>query len=84
MPTPTNTRRRSQGSGKPRADRAALADDDAAEAMRADTQETIRLNRQRRSSSESTGRELTEAAKAVAEIVRVIEQGGWHRAYPTG
>lgn len=52
--------------------------------MRADTQETIRLNRQRRSSSESTGRELTEAAKAVAEIVRVIEQGGWHRAYPTG
>jgi len=24
------------------------------------------------------------AAKAVAEIVRVIEQGGWHRGYPTG
>jgi hypothetical protein len=51
----------------------------AAEAMRACTQEINRLNRQRRSSSESTRRELTEAAKAIAEIVR-IEQGGWHRA----
>jgi hypothetical protein len=52
----------------------------AAEAMRACTQEINRLNRQRRSSSESTRRELPEAAKAIAEIVRVIEQGGWHRA----
>ena len=52
----------------------------AAEAMRAYTQETNRLNRQRRSSAESTGRELAEATKAIAEIVRVIEQGGWHRA----
>ena len=25
-------------------------------------------------------RELAEAAKAIAEIVRVIEQGGWHHA----
>jgi hypothetical protein len=57
----------------------------AAEAMRACTQETNRLNRQRGSSSESTRRELAEAAKAIAEIVRVIEQGGWHRApCPTG
>jgi site-specific DNA recombinase len=49
----------------------------AAEAMRAYTQG---LNRQRRSSAESTRRELAETAKAIAEIVRVIEQGGWHRA----
>ena len=52
----------------------------AADAMRAYTQETNRLNRQRRSSSESTRRELAKAAKAFAEIVRVFEQGGWHRA----
>jgi len=52
----------------------------AADAMRASTQETNRLNRRRRSSSEFTRRELAEAAKAIAEIVRVIEQGGWHRA----
>ena len=52
----------------------------AADAMRAYTQETNRLNRQRRSSSESTHPELAEAAKAIAEIVRVIEQCGWHRA----
>jgi site-specific DNA recombinase len=48
----------------------------AAEAMRAYTQKTNRLNRQRRSSSEFTRPELAEAAKAVAEIVRVVEQGG--------
>ena len=48
----------------------------AAEAIRSYTLETNRLNGQRRSSSESTRREL----KAIAEIVRVIEQGGWSRA----
>ena len=52
----------------------------AAEAMRAYTQETNRLNRQRRSSGESIRRELAETNKAIEEIVRVIEQGGWHRA----
>jgi site-specific DNA recombinase len=52
----------------------------AAEAMRAYTQETNRLNRERRSSAESIRRELAESARAIAEIVRVIEQGGWHRA----
>ena len=52
----------------------------AAEAIRAYTHKTNRLNRQRRSSSESTRRDLAEAAKAIAEIVRVIEQGGWHHA----
>jgi site-specific DNA recombinase len=48
----------------------------AADAMRAYTQEANRFNRQRRSSSETTRPELAEAAKAIAEIVRVIEQGG--------
>ncbi|HEY0233920.1 MAG TPA: recombinase family protein [Afipia sp.] len=52
----------------------------AAEAMRAYTQETNRLNRERRNTADATRRELTETAKAIAEIVRVIEQGGWHRA----
>jgi site-specific DNA recombinase len=51
----------------------------AAEAMRAYAQETNRLNRQRRSSSESTRPELAEDAKAIAKIVRVIGQCGWHR-----
>jgi hypothetical protein len=41
----------------------------AAKAMRAYTQETDRFNRQ-----------LAEAAKAIAKIVRVVEQYGWHRA----
>lgn len=52
----------------------------AAEAMRAYTQETNRLNRERRNTADATRRELAETAKAVAEIVRVVEQGGWHRA----
>jgi hypothetical protein len=52
----------------------------AAEAMRAYTQETNRLNRERRHTADATRRELAEIAKAIAEIVRVIEQGGWHRA----
>lgn len=50
-----------------------------AEAMRAYTHETNRLNRRRRSSSESTRRELAEATKAIAEIMLIIEQGGWNR-----
>ena len=41
----------------------------AAKAMRAYTQETDRFNRQ-----------LAEAAKAIAKIVRVVEQYSWHRA----
>jgi DNA invertase Pin-like site-specific DNA recombinase len=52
----------------------------AAEAMRAYAQETNRLNRERRNTAEATRHELAETAKAIAEIVRVIEQGGWHRA----
>ena len=48
--------------------------------MRAYAEETNRLNRERRNSAETTRRELAETEKAIAEIVRVIEQGGWHRA----
>jgi hypothetical protein len=48
--------------------------------MRAYAEETNRLNRERRRSAETNRRELAETAKAIAEIVRVIEQGGWHRA----
>ncbi|MGD9920655.1 MAG: recombinase family protein [Pseudorhodoplanes sp.] len=57
-----------------------MTPDMAAEAMRAYAQETNRLNRERRNTADATRRELTETAKAIAEIVRVIEQGGWHRA----
>lgn len=57
-----------------------MTPDMAAEAMRAYAQETNRLNRERRSTAETTRRELAETAKAIAEIVRVIEHGGWHRA----
>ena len=41
----------------------------AAKAMRAYMQETDRFNRQ-----------LAEATKAIAKIVRVVAQYGWHRA----
>jgi len=49
-------------------------------AIRAYAEETNRLNRERRATAETTRRELADTAKAIAEIVRVIEQGGWHRA----
>ena len=52
----------------------------AAEAMRAYAEETNRLNRERRNSVEATRRELADTEKAIPEIVRVIEQGGYHRA----
>jgi site-specific DNA recombinase len=52
----------------------------AAEAMRTYTQETNRLNRQRRSSLESTATSLPKPRKPIAVIVLVIEQRGWHRA----
>jgi len=57
-----------------------MTPDMAAEAIRAYTLETNRLNRERRSTAEATRRDLAETARAIAEIVRVIEQGGWHRA----
>lgn len=50
------------------------------EAMSAYAQETNRLNRERSSTAETTRRDLAETSKAITEIVRVIEQGGWHRA----
>ncbi|PSJ55961.1 recombinase family protein [Pseudaminobacter soli (ex Li et al. 2025)] len=57
-----------------------MTPDMAAEAMRAYTEETNRLNRQRRQTEDATRRELAATIKTIAEIVRVIEQGGWHRA----
>ena len=52
----------------------------AAEAMRVYAEETNRLNRDRRNSAEASRKELGDITKAIAEIVRVIEQGGYHRA----
>ena len=52
----------------------------AEEAMRAYVAETNRLNHERRAATGAIRRELADTAKAIAEIVRVIEQGGWHRA----
>lgn len=57
-----------------------MAPDMITEAMSAYAQETNRLNRERRQSGDVTRRDLAETGKAIAEIVRVIEQGGWHRA----
>ncbi|WP_100180579.1 recombinase family protein [Bradyrhizobium nitroreducens] len=57
-----------------------MAPEAAAEAMRAYAQETNRLNRERRNSGETTHRALANTEKAIKEIVRVIEQGGYHRA----
>ncbi|TWG49802.1 recombinase family protein [Aminobacter sp. J44] len=57
-----------------------MTPDMAAEAMRAYAEETNRLNRERQAMAETTRIELAETARAIAEIVRVIEQGGWHRA----
>lgn len=57
-----------------------MTPDMAAEAIRAYAQETNRLNRKRRNLADTIRREFAETAKAIAEIVRVIEQGGWHRA----
>ncbi|MCM2477812.1 recombinase family protein [Rhizobium sp. CG5] len=57
-----------------------MTPDMMAEAMSAFALETNRLNRERRNSAEANRRALAETAKAIAEIVHVIEQGGWHRA----
>lgn len=52
----------------------------AAAAMRAYAEETNRLNRERRLSADTNHRALAETEKAIKEIVRIIEQGGYHRA----
>jgi len=57
-----------------------MTPDMAAEATRAYAEETNRLNRERRQTEDATRRDLAETIKAIAEIVRVIEQGGWHRS----
>jgi hypothetical protein len=60
-----------------------MTPDMAAEALRSYAQETNRLNRERRQTEDATHRDLAETTKAVAEIVRVIEQGGYQRALST-
>lgn len=57
-----------------------MAPDKAAGAMRAFADETNRLNRERRASSESDRYEFVQVETAIGEIVAVIEQGGFHRA----
>ncbi len=52
----------------------------AAAAIRAYAEETNRLNRERRLSSDSNHRVLVETEKAIKEIVKIIEQGGYYRA----
>jgi DNA invertase Pin-like site-specific DNA recombinase len=52
----------------------------AVEAMHSYVQETNRLNRERRDTAETTRRELAETDKAIAEIVTIIEKGGWYKA----
>lgn len=52
----------------------------AAEAIRAYVQETNRLNREHRTSADTTRRELADTEKAIKEIVHVIEQGQYQRA----
>jgi hypothetical protein len=52
----------------------------AGEAMRAYAEEANRLNYLRHQTEGSTRRALADTEKAIAEIVKVIEQGGWHRA----
>ncbi len=57
-----------------------MAPEVAAEAMRAYAEETNRLNRERQASSSAHRHALAETEKAIREIVRVVEQGGAHRA----
>ena len=57
-----------------------MAPEVAAEAMRAYAEETNRLNRERRSSSEGDRRALTAINKQIKEIVTVVENGGYSRA----
>ena len=51
----------------------------AADAMGACTQETNRLNRRHRKLIGIHPPRACRSRKAIAEIVRFIEQGGWHR-----
>ena len=54
-----------------------MAPEAAAEAMRAWAEETNRLNRERRASSESDRRELEAVKKKMAAMIGVIEDGGY-------
>jgi len=57
-----------------------MAPEVAAEAMHAYAEETNRLNRERSAFMDTDRRALAETEKAIREIVRVVEQGGAHRA----
>lgn len=60
-----------------------MAPEVAAEAMRAYAEETNRLKRERRSSSDADRRALADTDKQMKEIVTVIENGGYTRALRT-
>ncbi|HEY6395189.1 MAG TPA: hypothetical protein VIX12_07195, partial [Candidatus Binataceae bacterium] len=56
-----------------------MAPEIAAEAMRADAEETNRLNRERRAGSETDRKALADIEKKLKEIVTAIEDGGYSR-----
>jgi site-specific DNA recombinase len=57
-----------------------MAPEIAAEAMRAFAEETNHLNRERRSSGDTSRRELDKIARSIKEIVAMIEDGAGSRA----
>ncbi len=57
-----------------------MAPEVAAQAMRAYVEETNRLRRERRATAAADRRALAEMEKRIAEIVTVIEEGGYTRA----
>ena len=56
-----------------------MAPEAAAEAMRAYAEETNRINRERRASGASEGKELAAVEKKIAAMIAVIEDGGYVR-----
>ena len=56
-----------------------MAPEEAAEAIRAYTEETNRLNRVRRASGANDRKELAEVEKKIAAMIAVIEDGGYIR-----
>ena len=56
-----------------------MAPEEAAEAIRAYTEETNRLNRARRASGANDWKELADVEKKIAAMIAVIEDGGYVR-----
>ena len=56
-----------------------MAPEEAAEAIRAYTEETNRLNRARRASGANDRKELADVEKKIAAMIAVIEDGGYIR-----